>query len=193
MATTIAADTSSYGLGVVLLQRQEDSQDRPVAIAFRSISETEQRYAQVEKEALAITWVCEKFADYLICLTFKGETDNTPLVPLLGNKRLDDILPRLQSFRMRLMRLTYSIAHVLSENLITADALSRAPMQELNRAEEHFTLEVEAYFSCVVASLPATDRRLQRYGPNRKKMRFVRKLWPSEQTNGKTSSDSAQS
>ena len=30
------------------------------------MSETEQRYSLIEKEALAIVWVCEKFADYVV-------------------------------------------------------------------------------------------------------------------------------
>ena len=54
LVTTIAADASSYGPGAVLLQRQEDGQDRPVAFSSRCMSETEQRYAQVEKEAPAM-------------------------------------------------------------------------------------------------------------------------------------------
>ena len=66
----------------------------------------------------------------------------------------------LQCFRMRLRRLTYSIEHLPRKNLITADALSRAPVQQPNGAEEHFTQGVEAHVSCVVANLPATDRRL---------------------------------
>ena len=61
---------------------------------------------------------------------------------------------------MRLMRLTYSIAHVPAKILITADALSLAPVQEPNGAEDHFTQKVEAHVGCVVTSLPATDRRL---------------------------------
>ena len=158
--TTVAADASSYGLGAVLLQRQDDGQNRPVAFASRAMSETEQPYAQIEKEALAVTWACEKFSDYLIGLTFKIETDQKPLVPLLGNKRLDDMPPRIQHFRMRLMRFTYTVVHVLGKNLITADALSRAPVQQPSGAEEDFTREVEAYVNCVVASYPATDRRL---------------------------------
>ena len=71
--TTVAADASSHGLGAVLLQRHDDGQDRPVAFASRAMSETEQRYAQIEKEALAVTWACEKFSEYLIGLTFKIE------------------------------------------------------------------------------------------------------------------------
>ncbi len=31
---------------------------------------TEQRYAQIEKEAIAFTWACDRLADYLICLKF---------------------------------------------------------------------------------------------------------------------------
>ena len=34
------------------------------------MSPTEQRYAQIEKEALGITWASERFADYLIGLKF---------------------------------------------------------------------------------------------------------------------------
>ena len=58
--TKLSADASSYGLGAVLLQ-EADKQWRPIAYASRSMSETEQRYAQIEKEALTITWACEKW------------------------------------------------------------------------------------------------------------------------------------
>ena len=44
---------------------------------------TESRYAQIEKEALAVTWACEKFATYIQGKTITLETDHEPLVPLL--------------------------------------------------------------------------------------------------------------
>lgn len=37
---------------------------------------TEQRYAQIEKEALATMWACEKFSDYILGKTFLTETDH---------------------------------------------------------------------------------------------------------------------
>ena len=64
------SDTSSYGLAAVLLQKQDNDQWRPVAYTSRAMSPTEQRYAQIEKETLGITWASERFADYLIGLKF---------------------------------------------------------------------------------------------------------------------------
>ena len=52
----ISADASSFGLGAVLLQKFGEGW-KPIVYASRSMTETEGRYAQVEKEALAVTWV----------------------------------------------------------------------------------------------------------------------------------------
>ena len=75
-----AADASSHGLGAVMLQMAENIW-RPVAFTSRSMSDTELRYAQIEKEALVTTWACERFKDNLIGKEFSIETDHKPLVP----------------------------------------------------------------------------------------------------------------
>lgn len=81
--TKVSADASSFGLGAVLLQ-ENNGNWKPVTYASRAMSETEWRYAQIEKEALAVTWSCEKFSDYILGCTFSIETDHKPLVPLLN-------------------------------------------------------------------------------------------------------------
>lgn len=164
--TKISADASSFGLGAVLLQcpkGSEESEDvwKPVAYASRAMSSTEQRYAQVEKEALAVTWACEKFADFVIGMTFLIETDHKPLVSLLGTKAMSDLPPRIQRFRMRLARYHYEIKHVPGKFLYTADTLSRAPLQSMTPEEEDFESDVEAFVDSVVMSLPASETRLE--------------------------------
>lgn len=48
------------------------------------MSVMEQKYAQIEKEALAIVWAREIFSDCLIGMSFHIETDHKPLIPLLS-------------------------------------------------------------------------------------------------------------
>ena len=99
----VSADASSYGLGAVLTQKQPSGEWRPVSYISQALTATEQWYAQIEKEALAVTWACERFQDYLVGLQFHIETDHKPLVPLLTSKNLDELLIRVQCFRLRLM------------------------------------------------------------------------------------------
>ncbi|UYV63060.1 hypothetical protein LAZ67_2003021 [Cordylochernes scorpioides] len=66
--TFIRADASSFGLGAYLSQINGKNQRQIIAYASRSLSETELKYAQIEKEALALTWAMDKFKNYIIVL-----------------------------------------------------------------------------------------------------------------------------
>ena len=159
--TTVTADASSYGLGAVLTQKQSDGSWRPVAYASRALTNTDVRYAQIEKESLAATWACERFSDYLIGKQFCLETDHKPLVTLLGTKNLDELSARVQRFRMRLMRFTYSITYIPGKNLTVADTLSRAPVLMSSASDDEVRAEVETFVRAVMQSLPATEQRLE--------------------------------
>ena len=173
----VSADASSFGLGAVLLQKSENGEWRPVAYASKSLSETETRYAQIEKEALAIVWSCEKFSDYILGSKFDIETDHKPLVPLLSNKRLDDLPPRVLRFRQRMAKYDYSISHVPGKFLYTADTLSRDPMVKQDQC--NLEKEVETFVDAVMDfSLPAIYilRNVWRSTERcRKRMRYVYK------------------
>ena len=162
LETIVSADVSSFGLGAVLRQRQsEDKVLRPVAYISRVLSDTKKNYAQIEKEALTVTWACERFQNYLLGLHFQIETDHKPLVPLLSNKPLDQLPIRVQRFRFRMMRFDYVITHVPGKQLQIADALSRAPVSSATDVDYQFQKDISAYVELLVQTLPATDHQLQ--------------------------------
>lgn len=156
----LSADASCYGLGAVLLQRQSNRDLQPVAFISRSMTPTETRYAQIEKEALAFTWACERLADYLVGIEFHIETDHKPLVPLFSSKHMEELPLRVQRFRMRMMRFRFTISHIPGKNLIIADALSRAPVSTPSVADEVLQRETTLYVNSVLESLPASEARL---------------------------------
>ena len=165
--TIVSADASSYGLGAVIRQRQKSGNLKAVAYASRSMTKTECRYAQIEKEALATTWALEHWRDLLIGMQFHVETDHKPLVPLFSTKLIDELPLRIQRFRLRLMRYDFTVSHVPGKNLMTADTLSRAPLgegmldcDELHNQEE-LRKEAEAYVQAVLICLPSSDQRLE--------------------------------
>ena len=159
--TKVSADASTYGIGGVLLQKDQEGW-KPVFYASRSLTETEQRYAQIEKEALAMTWCCERFEDFLVGLkTFTIETDHKPLLSLMKTKSLDLLTPRIQRFRMRMLRFTYDIEFVAGKNLATADTLSRAPVVLPGKREEEEEVLTQSYVNSIFSSIPASDHRLE--------------------------------
>ena len=134
-----------------------------MAYISRSLTPTEQRYAQIEKEALAFTWACERLSDYLIGLPFHIWTDHKPLVPLFSTKELEQIPIRVQRYRLRMMRFSFTIAHRPGKELILADALSRSPSQDSTDPDSDLLhQEADAFVQMVMQSLPATeaDQRL---------------------------------
>ena len=91
--TRVSADVSSFGLGTIISQQQSTGECRSVAFQSRSMLPAEQQYSQIEKEALAITWACERFSHYVLGMTFHVQTDHKPLVPLFSSKPLDQLPP----------------------------------------------------------------------------------------------------
>ena len=64
--TEVICDASPYGLSAILTQYcADENKKRVVAYANRSLTVTEQRYFQIEREVLAILFGCTKFQVYL--------------------------------------------------------------------------------------------------------------------------------
>ena len=54
--TKVSADASSYGIGGVVMQQQDNGDWKPISYVSRALSPVESRYSQVEKECLAFVW-----------------------------------------------------------------------------------------------------------------------------------------
>ena len=173
----ISADASSYGLRATLQQEDGNGNRKVVAYASRSMTDCESRCAQIEKEALALTWACDRFAQYVMGVHILLETDHKPLTPLLGHKLLDQLPLREQRFRLRLMRYSYDITYVPGENLHTADELSRASIENYNPGED-FGEAVETYVESVMYGLQcnvASSAMMTRIKQATKKIPYVRR------------------
>ena len=110
--TVVCTDTSSYGIGGVLMQGH-GGQLRPVTFCSRTLTETEDKYAQIEKEYLVAVWTCARLSCYLVGLsTFKLLIDLKLLVLLINQRGLDKTPLRCQRLLMRLMRFYPLAEHV---------------------------------------------------------------------------------
>ena len=159
--SVIAADASQSGLGAVLLQSDEDGNRRPIAFASRSLSDTEKRYAVIEKEALAAQWACEKFSDYIMGAQFTLETDHRPLVPLLSSKDLSKLPARILRFRMKIDKYSPEVRYVQGKHQTTADALSRAPTSDPTLEDIKLIEEMDEESDAVLKFIPASEKRLK--------------------------------
>ena len=117
----LSVDASSRGLGAALIQDKA-----VIAYASRSLTETEQRYAQIEKETLAVVFGCTKFHKMLYGRHFIVESDHKPLEVIL-NKSILSAPMRIQRMILKLQPYSFKLIHVRGKSLGLADCLSRLP------------------------------------------------------------------
>ena len=80
----LAADASAYGVRAVISQKYQDNSEHPIAFGSHTRTRTEQKYAQVEKGALALVFGVKRFHQYLYSCKFTLITDHKPLMTILG-------------------------------------------------------------------------------------------------------------
>ncbi|XP_033646576.1 uncharacterized protein LOC117305808 [Asterias rubens] len=142
---TVTCDASKFGLGAACLQEGD-----PIAYASRTMTDTEQRYAQIEKELLAVVFACTKFHDYIYGKDIIVETDHQPLVTFV-KKPLLSAPARLQRMLLRLQKYNITLVYKKGKELFIADTLSRAPLT----TTDNDNLDLE-----VMTLLPVSDTRL---------------------------------
>ena len=129
---SIQCDASGQGLGAALLQ-----EGRPLAYASRALSDTETRYATIEKEMLAIVFALEKWHQYTFGRPLTVYSDHKPLEAIM-KKPLDRAPKRLQGMLVRALAYDIKVQYLKGNDMFLADTLSRAslPYTSVNDQEE---------------------------------------------------------
>ncbi|UYV74937.1 K02A2.6-like [Cordylochernes scorpioides] len=148
---TISSDASQYGIGTVLMQG-----GHAIEYASFSLNATQRKYAQIEKELLAIVFGCERFQYYIWGNDVIVETDHKPLLSIV-KKPLEKLSPRLQRMVLRLMRFQISLKFTPGKNMFVADHLSRDPLKD-----EVDTSYLEGQTESVHMLLVTTDEKIKR-------------------------------
>ncbi|GFO05507.1 transposon ty3-i Gag-Pol polyprotein [Plakobranchus ocellatus] len=117
--TIIEVDSSLHGLGAVLLQ-----ENKPIAFASKALTDTEKRYAKIERELLAVVFGRERFHTYIYGKPVTVKSDHNPLQHI-QQKNIGSAPPRLQRMLVRIQPYDSTIEYKPGPEMTIADYLSR--------------------------------------------------------------------
>lgn len=174
----IETDASKDGLGACLLQ-----DGKPVAFASRSLTKTEQAYAQIEKETLAILFAVKKFHYFVYGMPVKVHSDHKPLETIF-KKDLQSISPRILRMRLKLLKYKLNICYKPGKYMYISDTLSRAFLkQDLKK----FNAGIDFAVHAVIKSLPMSEERKTQFRQETlldpqlsTVVNFINNGWPSQ-------------
>ena len=125
--TVIYCDASPVGLSSILLQKDENNNAHVISYSSRSLTATEQKYSQTERECLSLVYACKRHYIYIFGRKFRMYSDSEALVNLL--KRPSSKLPlRIERMLLRLQSYEFEIEYVKRESNIS-DFSSRHPIR----------------------------------------------------------------
>lgn len=157
--TQVIADASPVGLGAVLIQIGSRG-PQVISYASKSLTSTEKRYAQTEKEALALVWAVERFHYYLFGREFDLITDHKPLEIIFGTRSKP--CARIERWVLRLQSYKYKVIYQSGKSNI-ADPLSR--LVEYNGvAGEPAVKHTEQYVNFIVAASVPVAVKIEEIG-----------------------------
>ena len=172
----IQADASHSGLGACLLQNGQ-----PISYASKSLTETEQRWAQIEKELLAIVFATQRFHHFIYGVDVIVHSDHKPLESI-QRKDLHKVSPRLQRMLLKLLKYNLNIVYKPGSEMHIADTLSRAFIDVDPKGKDSLKLHVHS----VMEHYPASAKKINEYKLSTAKdktsqliMMFLKTRWPN--------------
>ncbi|XP_015124154.1 uncharacterized protein K02A2.6-like [Diachasma alloeum] len=134
----VSADASPTGIGGVLAVIGEDNKEHPVAYFSRTLTKTQRRYSQLDREALELVEIVKHFHYYLAGRKFLLYTDHKPLCSIFNpNKPTPEIIsPKLSRYSATLSAYKYDLIHRPGNKHTNVDLLSRLPLEDTLEDEE---------------------------------------------------------
>ncbi|XP_014364079.2 uncharacterized protein LOC106715315 [Papilio machaon] len=157
-------DSSAYGLGAVLTQRDAEGRERPLCCASRTLNAAELNYSQLDKEALAIVFGVTKHHNYLYGRYFTIRSDHRPLSYIFGkNKGLPvTAASRIQRYAVKLAAYNFGIEFVTSTKNCFADALSRLPLKYCDKPTNYIkSKNTSSYLNFVQENFPISFKEVR--------------------------------
>ena len=133
---SLTTDASEKAIGAVLTQHS-----RPIIFVSRSLTKTEQRYSNIEREALAVVWAVLRLKQFLLGRHFTLITDHKPLEKIYGGAMLPKVTSnRLMRWSILLQRYDFSIRYKPGTEIPHADALTRLQLSSDESSAEDLVI-----------------------------------------------------
>ena len=140
--TYIRVDDHQSGLSAILMQGEFPEDAKPVACASRATTPVEQRYPQLDLEALAVDYALRRFRYCVGGPSTTIITDHKPLLGVFNSTRQGSI--RSDRIKLRHQDIRYQL-HWMKGSRNPADFMSRqgTPLSKLNKRLRAETAEFE--------------------------------------------------
>lgn len=123
--TELHTDASKWGVGGILLQKQDCGNLKPVAYFSRQTSPEEQHFSAYELETLAVVSSLVKFRSYLLGMPFTIVTDCNSLRATFVKR---DMVPRVARWWSVIQEFDCDVVYKPGRSMCHVDALSRNPI-----------------------------------------------------------------
>ena len=150
-----------------------------------TLSPAEKWYSQLGREFLAIIFGVKRFHQYLFGREFELKTDHKPLIYIFSEKVIPTLASgHVQRWALALGAYRYSIQYCEGEDNVTADAMSRLPI-ETTPLDPPIPCEVIHLMEYLDAS-PTTSAQIETWTDHDPVLSKVREWllsgWPSQES-----------
>ena len=160
-------DASDLAIGASLTQEVYDPElrrtiEKPIHFISHKLSDTQTRWATIEKEAFAIHFALQKLHHYLYSATFKIFTDHKPLERILKSPMKNR---KIQLWALAIAGYNCEIVHLPGKDNLVADLLSRSSAAVVLEDTGTVTVDERAFQINVINSNKFNPRDFAAYKP----------------------------